>query len=151
MTRKIAFYSIASLSLALSSNALALTFNGDICYKVRYTQRETGAVNESINIKLHVKSLDANTCVAHSVITVPGDNPAFVSGTCSIGPTNIYLNLVETQVHKENWVDSEIMQVRLDPATLNGTIRVFSHDYDTMTHSFGDGYASGTLTKIVCR
>ena len=140
----------AALLLIVHEDVWALPFSGDICYSAHITQRETGPVNETFTFKLHVTPLDATTCVAYALVSVSADNPAFVSGICRIGGGLIYLNLNETQAHKDGWRDTEIVQVKLNSATLNGAMYQIAHDFNTKTRTFDEGYASGTLTKIAC-
>jgi len=145
-----AFAAASALFFAAGNEALALTFSGDLCYKFHITQRETGPVNETYTGKFHVKPLDASTCVVHSLDAVPDDHLWFATGTCRLGSPTIYMNLTATNVHIDDGVDTEIMQVRLASTTLNGTFRRVSNDYNPSTHTVDGSYSSGTLTKIAC-
>jgi hypothetical protein len=128
----------------------APVFSGDFCYKSHVTQRDTGPVNETFTLKIHVKSIDESTCVTTMLVAVPNDNPFFSSGTCIISSSIIYINFTGIQLHKVNWVDTSILQMKLDRVSLNGTFSEISHDYNSSTHSFSEGHASGTVTKIGC-
>lgn len=145
----------AGLALTLlpgmSQNAPASFFStNNICFRAHITMRETGPVDETFNFKLHVKPVDTSSCVAHALVNAPPDNPAFIAGVCRIGPNYIYLNLTESQVHKGGQVDTEVMQLKLDAATLNGTLHQIAHDFNTKTRTFDQGYADGTVTKVAC-
>jgi len=139
----------AIVMLLWSSTAFCLpSFNGDICYTVHVTQRKLAPADETFTGKLHVKKLNSKNCSVYLLAPQPDDGPAVFTGNCIIAD-KIYINMVETQVHtSEPWVDSEIMQVTLEPATLSGSFHQVSNDYNTSTGDTDHDYATGTFSKV---
>ena len=128
--------------------AAAAGFNGALCYRVHFTQRDLGYVDETFYQKIQVTRPTTKTCFIQSLAQPADDYPAVYTGMCIFGD-QIYLNMVGTQRHlNEPWADTEIMQVTLDKTSLNGDFYQVSHDYNTATGQLDDAYSVGTFTKV---
>ena len=122
--------------------------SGDMCWTIKITQNEKGPTSMTRAVKMHMVPLDSQQASVSGIVSIPKNNPFLLMGTASRVGSSLILNLTTTQKHKsEPWRDTGTMQATLNPTTLSGTFWTVSKDFNTVTHEFTDGYASGTLTK----
>jgi hypothetical protein len=126
---------------------------GDVCWTVKKTQDENGTASGSYLMKLHlVRSSDGTQITASGVVSPPDDNSVFLTGIGSMVGTKIYMNLTDTQFHKDTWRDTGVVQAQLNATTLNGTFFEIGHDFktDATDRKFDQRFSAGKLTRTKC-
>lgn len=126
--------------------------SGDYCFTVRMLQTEDGPTDKRVLARVRFAPLDDQIAAMHGYVTVAGDNPYILTGMGNqVGEGSVYINLNTTQKHKsEPWVDTGVMQMKLNPDTLGGTFTEIRTDYNTSTGEFMNGYTSGTVSQRNC-
>lgn len=132
--------------------------NGTYCMQVHKTADENGTTDDYFNVTFQIGpaggAASRSAINAYGKVTPPDDDPFIITGSGVILGTKLYMNLTSTQHHtSESWLDSGIMQVRIDLAQTDwpGDFYEIRNDLDTATSQVHHGFSLGTLSKISCK
>src|SRR6185369_917450 len=138
------------LALLAPASGWSQTYVGKVCLISTLTERQTGAVSaQQFAIELAVTNLGGNTYSVAGALVSPSDGPFVVTGSGTIVGNELYLNMTTSQSHSlsHGWMDTGIMQTRLNLASMSGTFYEIGHDFDRVGRTFDNSrYTSGTAT-----
>jgi hypothetical protein len=132
--------------------------NGTYCIQVHKTADENGLTDQYFNATFQISpaggAASKNAVNAFGRVAPPDDDPFILTGSGIILGTRLYMNLISTQHHtSESWLDSGVMQVRidLDKDDWSGDFYEIRNDLNTETPQVAHGFSLGTLSKVSCK
>jgi hypothetical protein len=132
--------------------------NGTYCMQIHKTADENGTTEQTFNVTLQMGpaggAASRSAVNAYGKVVPPDDDPFIVTGSGVILGTKLYLNLTSTQHHTfEPWLDSGVMQVRmdLDKEDWSGDFYEIRNDLNTETSQVVHGFSLGTVAKVSCK
>ncbi len=133
------------------SSVEASDYLGDVCWSFHKTEDDHGSTDETYLTRIGVTHMGGSYCILQGIIEVPDDNRFILDGTAVIIGNEVFITMNGSQDHSPDpWRDTDIIQMRLNLSTLNGTFWGNRLDFNTSTREFDHGYAAGTATLTTC-
>ncbi len=126
---------------------------GEFCWQVLITEDQDGPVTENpIMVRAVLTYLGGKHFTLQGTAEMPnGDRPPVFGGSGMIIGNGLIFTVSIGQEHSlSQWVDMGVAQIRLDLATLSGTIVQTRLDFDRTNREFEQCYGAGTLTFMPC-
>ena len=143
--------SVVWLLLLGAPSRAAAQYLGQSTWNISVTQRESGAVSESISMTGAITRTGGTYYTMQGHVSLPDDGPFILAGGGVLIGETLYLSLATAQHHTENsWRDTGVMHVQLNKTTLNGTFYEVGHDFQTSSIGpspvFDRRFTAGTVT-----
>lgn len=146
---------LAIIAIILFSNvpkAIAGDYLGEFCWLFQKTEDEHGPkVEGPFLMRAGVTYMGGAYYTLQGVLDAPS-GPSILNGGAVIVGNEVLVTANESHDHglTKPYRDSGIVQMRINLSNLNGSWWNVRNDFDTLTRSFNDGYAAGTVTFTTC-
>lgn len=147
MKKRITFLTLSALCLSILaiSNVWADQYLGETTWTSTITDSSDNQPNTTFTVTGGIDKINSHYFLFQGYVIPPDDLPYVLSGSGVLTGDNLILTLTSSQEHNSQWLDTGILQVSLNKATLSGTFYEVRTDLSPI-RTYSDGYSIGTLT-----